>query len=54
MILVANHKEKVYFAKLIDLEYAYELEEGKHDEGAIKGLKNVRKVVQDAFDQIKD
>ena len=47
LVIITNHTDKVYRAVLIDLEYVYELEEGKTDQQVIKGLKSIKKIVDE-------
>ena len=50
IIIICAHSDRTYDARIIDLEYMYELEDGKRDEFLIKGLHNIRDMISGLFE----
>lgn len=49
IIIICSHSDRSYDARIIDLEYMYELEDGQRDEALIKGLRNIREMIAKLF-----
>ena len=49
VLLIVSHTQKLYDAKMIDLEYMYELPEGEKDKDMLRGLRNVKNMLNHLF-----